>query len=111
MPLKTDHNVSIKDYMKGPEKQQGKSKTKDVKGSKQTAKPLTMSKEAGANSGSNVKTSKPINEDHTPHKEEHTNLNQKRDASKRSPLEGNPGKKQKENNQIEINQTTEDNSL
>ena len=69
-----------------------------------------MSKEAGANSGSNVKSTKPINEDHTPHKEQYTNLNQKRDASNRSPLEGNPGKKQKENNQIEVDQTTEENS-
>ena len=86
MPLKADHNVSIKDYMKGPEKQLGKSKITDAKGSKQITKPLTMSKEAVANPGSNVKTSKPINEDHTPHKEEHTNLNQKRDASNRSPL-------------------------
>ena len=66
MPLKTDHNVRFKDYMKDPEKQLGKSKTTDAKGSNQTSKPLTMTKEAGANPGSNVKTSKPTNEDHTP---------------------------------------------
>ena len=107
MPLKTDHNVSIKDYMKGQEKQLGKMKTTDNKCSKQTTKPLTMSKEAG----STAKTSKSSNEDHTPHKEENINLNLKRDASNRSPLEGNPLKKSKETNQIEINQMIEDNSL
>ena len=66
-----------------------------------------MSKEAG----STGKTSKSSNEDHTPHKDENTNLNLKWDASNRSPLEGNPLKKSKETNEIETNQMIEDNSL
>ena len=55
MPLKADHNASIKDYMKGTEKQLGKSKITDAKSSKQTTKSITMPKEAGANSGSKLK--------------------------------------------------------
>ena len=78
MPQKADNNVSIKDYMKGPEKQLGKLKIMDAKGTKQTTKSITMSKEAGANSGSNVKSTKPINEDHIPHKEQYPNPNPKK---------------------------------
>ena len=59
---KTEHNVSIKDYMKGQEKQQGKTKATDNKYSKQITKPPVMSKEAG----STGKTSKLSDEDHTP---------------------------------------------
>ena len=107
MPQKTDHNVSIKDYMKGQEKQQGKMKTTDNKCSKQITKPLAMSKEGG----STGKTTKLCDEDHTPHKDENANLNLKWDASNRSPLEGNPLKKSKETNKTETNQITEDNPL
>ena len=101
---KTEHNVSIKDYIKGHEKQPGKTKTTDNKYNKQITKPPNMSKEAG----STGKTSKSADEDHTPHKDENTNLNLKWDASIRSPLEGNPQKKSKETNDTETNQITED---
>ena len=39
MPLKTDHNVSIKDYLKGQEKQHGKTKTTDNKCSNKLQNP------------------------------------------------------------------------
>lgn len=109
MPSKLEHNTSIKDYMKSTDKQPGKSKITDAKSNKQITKSSTMSKEAGANSGSKVKSVKSPTEDHTPHKEQDTNLNQKRDASTRSPLDGNPGKKQKEYNETEVPQMMEQN--
>ena len=83
----------------------------DAKSSKQTTKSTTMPKEASANSGSKVKLVKSPKEDHTPHKEQDTNSNQKRDASTRSPLDGNPSKKQKEYKETEVFQMMEQNSL
>ena len=78
MPLKADHNTSIKDYMKGTEKQLGKLKIMDTKNSKQTTKSTTMPKEAGANSGSKVKLVKSPKEDHAPYNEQHVNSNPKK---------------------------------
>ena len=98
---KTEHNASIKDYLKSQENKQGKSKTTDNKGTKQTTKPPANSKEIE----SSEKTHKPPNEKHTPQKDENPNTNLKRDASNRSPLEGNPLKKPKEINETKQNPT------
>ena len=79
----------------------------DNKSTKQTIKPLTMSKEIG----SSGKTHKPSDEEHTPHKDENPNTNLKRDATNRSPLEGNPLKKPKETNKTKQNPSIEHNPL
>ena len=100
MPLKPDHNSSIKDYMQGTDKQLLKSKKLETKTSKQTTKPATMPKEAGASAGVKGKVAKSPKDDHVPYNEKQANPNQKRDASTRSPLEGNPDKKQEEHNEI-----------
>ena len=104
---KTEHNASIKDYLKSQENKQGKSKTTDNKGTKQTIKPPAMSKEIE----SSGKTHKPPNEKHTPQKDENPNTNLKWDASNRSPLEGNPLKKPKEINETKQNPTIDYNPL
>ena len=104
---KTEHNASIKDYLKSQENKQGKSKTTDNKGTKQTIKLPAMSKEIE----SSGKTHKPPNEKHTPQKDENPNTNLKRDASNRSPLEGNPLKKPKEINETKQNPTIDYNPL
>ena len=104
---KTEHNASIKDYLKGQENKQGKTKMTDNKSIKQTIKPLAMSKEIR----SSGKTPKSSDEEHTPHKDENPNTNLKQDASNRSPLEGNPLKKPKETNETKQNHSTEYNPL
>ena len=105
---KTEHNANIKDYLKSQENKQGKTKTTDNQGTKQTIKPPTMSKEIG----SSGKTHKSSNEEHTPHKDENPNTNNlKCDTSNRSPLEGNPLKKPKEINETKQNPTIDYNPL
>ena len=96
MPLKPNHNTNIKDFMQGTDKQLGKSKITETKANKQTTKTAIMSKEADASAGAKGKMAKSPREDHAPNNEQQATPNQKRDASTRSPLEGNPGKKQKE---------------
>ena len=63
---KTEHNASIKDYLKSQENKHGKSKTTENKGTKQITKPPVNSKEIEPSE----KTHKPPNEKHTPQKDE-----------------------------------------
>ena len=110
MPLKPDHNLSIKDYMQGTDKQPGQSKITETKISKQTTKPANMSKEAGTIAGVKGKVAKLPKDDLASLNENQANPNQKRDVSTRSPLEGNPGKKQKEYNVSKTNNIKEQNT-
>ena len=110
MPPKPDQNSSIKDYMQGTDKQLGKSKLTETKTSKQTTKPAIMTKEAGASAGVKGKVTKMPKDEPVSQNEKQANPNEKRDASTRSPLEGKPGKKQKECNEIKMNNTKEQNT-
>ena len=105
MPIKSDQNTSIKDYMLGSDNQLNKMKTKTTEHTKSNNKPsitmktTTMNKEGGASVKAETpksnKGDKSMIDDPTGNLTQ--NSTQKRDASTRSPLEGNPGKKQKDN--------------
>ena len=99
MAIKPDHNMSIKDYMSGLDKQLNKTKTTEYTKSnnKQSTsmKITTMNKEGGTSV--KTKTPKPNKSDKSITDDPTGNLSQKRDASTRSPLEGNPGKKPRDN--------------
>ena len=68
-----------------------------------------MPKEAGASARVKEKMTKSPKDNHVSHNKNQSNPNQKRDASSRSPLEGNPGKKQKEHNETGTEQMKEKN--
>ena len=98
MPIKPDHNMCIKDYMSGLDKQSNKTKTKMTEHTKSNNKQSTVTKTTTMNKegGTSVKTKtpKPSKSDKSITDDPTGNSNQKMDASSRSPLEGNPEKNQ-----------------
>ena len=105
MPIKSDQNTCIKDYIQTAEKQLRKSKSGEIKNSKQSTKNLSMTKEAGT--GVKLKIAKTQKDDKCHQEDRQANSNPKRDASSRSPLEGKPGKKQRECKEMETNNMQE----
>ena len=106
MPQKSDQTPSIKDFVTISNKQSGKQKVHDNKSTKQPNKNSSMTKEVGNGTKSNTqKTPKPDK------KEQESTTTTKRDASTRSSLDENPGKRQrealKEKNTMEKDETDE----
>ena len=110
MSQKSDQNTSIKDYLLGPDNQHNKTKTKLIENTNNKPTPvtksITMNKEGSSSSSSSTssksKAYKPSKGDKSladePTGKSNQQPTQKRDASTRSPLDGNPEKrKQKEN--------------
>ena len=87
-----DHNTSIKDFVTIIDKQIGKLKDTDPKGT--STKETTMPKEIAESI--KPKTPKQHKGIHMQHDDKQKNVTPKRNASTRSPIKGNPGKKQKD---------------
>ena len=118
MSQKSDQNTSIKDYLLGPDNQHNKTKTKSIENTNNKPMPvtksITMNKEGSSSSSSSTssksKAYKPSKGDKSLADESTGKSNQqptqKRDASTRSPLDGNPEKrKQKENRRLASDET------